>query len=90
MILVSSQGRTIHLIFFLSTLTLPHEGKCKCLVLTHLRLPMTKYISVFVVSFVGGAAYCNNDDDNEPDDDEPDDNEPEVDIWNCFWKTFFH
>ena len=50
---------------------------------------MTKCISVFVVSFVGGAAYCNNDDDNEPDDDEPDDNEPEVDILNCFWKTFF-
>ena len=39
----------------------------------------------YVVSFVGGAAYCNNDDDNEPDD-----NEPEVDIWNRFWKTFFH
>ena len=39
---------------------------------------------------MGGAAYCNNDDDNEPDDDEPNDNEPDVDIWNCFWKTFFH
>lgn len=44
----------------------------------------------YVVSFVGGAAYWNNDDDNEPDDGEPDDNEPEVDIWHCFWKTFFH